>query len=225
MMIRKFFAGLAAAALLCAGARAAQIDIQFTGLDLVYDGTNLYDAGGAAGGDGLPATADPLLGMSFLKDGVLVGSLTTDIFADILVEGVTNIPVGAGFVVSSGNGNDFGFDLLTSLAGFGLALDIDTVSVFYLGNEIAITGGGVATQVFAQALPFGLVIDEGETVSFSFSSANLSSVSSSGGFLTGFSASGTGNVHGTLVVPEPSTMAFGLMGVATVVAARLRRRS
>ena len=158
-------------------ASAATLDIQVTGLDLVYDGTDIYDATGAVGGAaGLVADADPLATMDFFVDGALVGSLDTDIYADVFIKGVSSIPKLGGLVVSAGNGDDFGFDLHTSAGGWGLALNLETATIFYTGAEISIGGGALVSSVPFQALPFGLVIDEFEDVTIAFSSANLSGV-------------------------------------------------
>jgi len=62
---------------------------------------------------------------------------------------------------------------------------------------------GTATQIGYQDLPFGIVLDETKTISIVASSTNLSNVTSSGGYLTGFDASGTGSVKGVLPHPIP----------------------
>ena len=226
-MIRRFVlaaACMAAAFGAAASAGAATLDIQFTGLDLVYDGTDIYDAGGIAGGGGDSTLADPLSTVDFFVDGVLTGSLDTDVWADILIEDVASIPVGGGMVTSGGNGDAFGFDLITSVAipGWGLALNLDTVDVFYTGSEIAIAGGALASSVPAQLLPFGLVLDEFEAVTIAFSSSNLSGVTDDGAFLTGFATEGTANISGTLV-PEPSALALLGLGACGFVVVRRRK--
>jgi hypothetical protein len=85
---------------------------------------------------------------------------------------------------------------------------------------------GVATQVFAQSLPFGLQINPSDLVSIVVSSTNLDNVTSAGGFLTSFDASGTGSIRGT-AVPEPSSIALagmGAVGLALAVARKRNRR-
>lgn len=204
--------------------QAKSLEIQFSGLDLVYDGANIYDAINALGGRGDPAKADPLNSISFLVDGQVAGTLRTDIWADVLFAGVNNLPVGGGLVRSQGNGDTFGFDLHTSPGGWGLALNLETVEVFYAGGEIAIGGGAAASSVTFQSLPFGLALDQSDRITIAFSSSHLSGVTDNGSFLTSFGASGTGGISGTAMagppapIPEPPAailMLLGTVGLAS----------
>lgn len=213
------------AAVLAAGAAPAMaglIEIQFTGLDLVYDGMKIVDAKSATGGTGNPADSDALTTVVFNYDGVEQGRLQSNIFADVKILNVTNILDTGGLIQSTGNGNSFGFDLLTSNStpGWGLEMNIDKFSGFYSGFGISMAVSGVATAVPTQSLPFGLSINTGDQIAIVVSSANLSNVTASGGFLTGFNASGTGNVRAT-GVPEPATLALLAAGVGAML---LRRR-
>lgn len=218
-------AAAAAACLIGSVANAANLEIQFEGMNLVYDGSTIYDAASIAGGGGIPALADPLTNVTFLVDGSIVGTLSTDIWLDVFISGVTGLPVGGGQIVTSGQGDTFGFDLLTKdmTPGWGLALNLDEVIVSYTGMKIAIAGGAAAASVpVPQMLPFGLEFHEMETITIAFSSANLSSVTDDGMFLTGFSASGTGNISGTLV-PEPSAVVLLMLGMVGLLVNRYRR--
>ncbi len=216
---------LAMALLAASSAQASTLEIQISGLDLQYDGTNIFDAGvHNTTGSGDPAESDPLSLLEFYIDGNLVGSQNTNVFADIYIKDVLNIPVGGGGVVSAGNGDAFGIDLLTEnqTPGWGLALDIDTMQFFYTGAEISITVAGLASSLFAQDLPFGLAFDPNEQITIVLSSANLNNVTSAGGFLTGFDAAGTGNIAGVLV-PEPSSMVLAAFGAAALFFGYRRR--
>ena len=197
-----------------AHASASSLQIQFTGLDLHYDGTNLFDAQFPnTVGNGDPAQSDALSSMSFYLDGTQVGPLlSTDIFADIYLADVLNIPVGGGVLNSLGNGGAFGIDLLTqnALPGWGLALDINTMQFFYTGSKIAVSVSGLATHLSEQTLPFGLQFDPSQPITIVVASADLTNVTTAGGYLTGFDAAGTGNIAGTEnfnPIPEPSALA------------------
>ncbi len=213
-------------------ASAGTLEVQFTGLNLDYDGTSIFDAGTHNTlGIGDPAQSDALTSMNFYLDGTLVGTETTDVFADIYIKDVLNIPAAGGSIVNSaGNGGAFGVDLLTEnqTPGWGLALNIDTMQFFYTGNQIAISVAGFATDLFAQNLPFNLEWDPSQPITIAMSSANLTGVTSAGGYLTGFHAAGTGNVAGTgslgIIVPEPTSIALALFGMLALLVFRRRKR-
>jgi hypothetical protein len=211
---------LALCGIVAAPASGSVLEVQFSGMDLVYNGTDLFDTGASnVVGTGTFAQADPLLTMSFLVDGVQQGTtLNTNIAIDTFIKGLSGIPAAGGSVVTSGNGNAFGLDLLTKTTtpGWGLALNIDKFSFFYSGNKVAIATSGQSTALWSQALPFGLAFDPSQPISIVLSSANLTNVTTANGLVTGFRAAGTGNISGTLL-PEPTTMLLlALSGMALV---------
>lgn len=221
-MIRRFLKSLIVCTVLtlsAPAAHAATLQIQFTGLDLVYDGHDIFDATSPFGGLGLPGEADRLLSMEFLLDGLLVGRQTTDIYADIAINGVGPLP-GAGGTVTTGGAM---FDLLTSASGWGLGLDLPSMTLAYVGNQLALSGAGVASDIIRQQLPFGLMVDTPVNVVFVLGALN--NVTQSGAFLTGFTASGTGSLSAP-AVPEPTTLLLfgtGMLGLAGQVRRRMRK--
>jgi hypothetical protein len=209
-------------------ASAATLEIQFTGLDLFYDGNNVFDNGvHNTVRNGNPAQADALTSIQFFLDNSLVHTISSDVFADLYITNMGAMPAAGGLLTSTGNGNTFGIDLLTSNnnPGWGLAMNIDTMQMFYTGSRIAISISGLATSIPVQILPLGLAFDPNEPLTIVMSSANLSGVTTSGGYVTAMHAAGTGNVAGVLV-PEPGSMALlaiGFLG-ATLLGWRHRNR-
>jgi len=222
--VRAGAVGAAAIAFAAAGADAG-ILIQFTGMNLVYDGSALYDAGSTSGGLADPADADSLISVDFFDNGVLVGSLSSDIALDVFIPGVVGIPAAPGTVFNDTTAGDPGFfDLLigtSPLASEFLIVDLNSVNVTYvdISGQVEFVFGAALASTFAQNLPFGLVMEDPLTVSFS-AQVDPGSITSAGGFITGFTASGTGEYQ---AVPAPGAAivlgagAFGAM-------ARRRRR-
>jgi hypothetical protein len=213
---------LAVLSLVAAPARAATIEIEFTGMDLVYDGSAIYDAGSTAGGVANPADADPLTTVDFSIDGVPVGSLTSDVSLDVFIPGVTGIssaPATVYNILTPPAGGFFDLLVGTSpLASEFLLVDLDEVNVTYVdvANIVQFTFGAAVSDVFAQNLPFGLEIGDPVSVSFS-AQIKPGTRTAAAGFVTGFEAAGTGEINGPQI-PEPATCllaAISLVGLAT----------
>ena len=208
-----------ALALVAASAQSAVI-IHFTGMNLSYDGSAIYDGGSTSGGVGDPADADALTTVDFFEDGVLVGSLDSDVWLDVYIPDITGLAAGANSVSNiTTPGNPGFFDLLmgtSPLASEFLLADIGEVSFTY--NNIAgfahFAFAATISEEYAQNLPFGLDIAGPVMISFS---AQLQNVTASGGFLTGFNAFGTGEYN---EVPAPASALL----IAGLAAPALRRR-
>lgn len=211
---------LVASLLAAAPAQAATIQISFTGMNLVYDGSSLYDAGSTTGGDGDPADADPLVSVDFSVDGSPVGSLSSDISLDVFIPDVTGIPAAANAVdVQTTPGNPGYFDLLigtSPLAAQLLLVDLEEVTISYIDvmNLVQFTFGASVGSIFDENLPFGLAMGNPVTVSFS-AQVVAGTKTDNGTDITGFNAQGTGEFQG-LQVPEPSTCLWALFGLIAV---------
>ncbi len=200
--LQKAFLAAAFLALLvaCPTSDASLIEIQFTGLDITYDGTDIS------------AVADDLTTAVVLAGGVPAGpAFTTDIAIDLLIPSVAGLP-SSGIGTVSTTGDSLELDLP---GGDFLDLGLSDVDVTIVNqSSVTFTFGGAEASIVAQSLPFGLIMGDPVTVSFS-TQIDPSSVTEAGGFLTSFVANGTGEVEGALV-PEPTTlvMAAGLAAFA-----------
>ena len=208
-------------------ASADTIQIQLTGFNFKYDGSNIYDSANILGGNVNYAEADPLATVDFSKNGLWIGRLTaTDsVYGDLLIKEVKNLPVGGGIVPSNNNPAGFGIDLLQKTGSATdplLRLNIKDLQVTYSGFKFFVASGGKADSVVFQDLPFGLQIDENDDVTLVVSSSNLTNVTDDATYLTGFDAFGTADINGVLV-PEPSSL-MALAGMAAIGLLIRRRR-
>jgi hypothetical protein len=219
---RKGFA-CAVLALAAAPLSAATIEIGFTGMDLVYDGSAIYDAGSTSGGLGDPADADPLATVDIFVDGLPVASYSVDVSADVFIPDVSPIPVGAGVTNITTVGNPGFFDVLlgtSPLASEFMLVDLDEVNITYLDvlGVVQFTFGAAVSDVFAQNLPLGLVMGDPVTVTFS-AQVVPGTLTTNGINVTGFDLFGTGSIQGP-AVPEPGTCLLAAFGLVAGIARR-----
>lgn len=216
--------GALLALLAAASASAATISISFTGLDLVYDGSALYDAGSTSGGFANPAEADPLTSVSFSLDGSLLGTLSSDISVDAFIPGVTGISASAGAIDAKATGTPGFFDVLigtSPVASQFLLVEFGEATITYVdvANTVQFTFGAAISNASFANLPFGL--QPGNEVAVSFSAQIVPGTRTDDGVnVTGFAAVGTGEYLATQI-PEPAT---ALLAAAACLAIPFCRR-
>jgi hypothetical protein len=209
-------------------ASAVPMQIGFTGMNLVYDGSAIYDAGSTTGGTLDPADGDSLVSLDFIVGGSPVGSISSDIAIDLFVPDVVNIPAAANTVFNvTTPGNPGYLDILIGTspsAAQYLALDLDEVNVTYVdvSGIVQFNFVGAVASGSTQNLPFGLQIGDPITLSLAAQVA-AGTKTTAGGFITGFSAAGTGEISGEQI-PEPSSIALAGLGILAIPAYRRLRR-
>ncbi|MEN0111246.1 MAG: hypothetical protein AAF805_11045 [Planctomycetota bacterium] len=188
-------------------ASAAMIEIQFTGLDIVYDGSSITDAGGA-GADTLSTTTIQVDGVDAPGTPFASGGLAIDID----IPGVSAIPLTTGSVTTVGAGSA----TLTLPGGDFLSLVLGPATITYVDGGFAefVFGGSVAS-ISGQSLPLPGDLELGEPTSFSFST-QIGASTDDGTNFTSFSASGTGEITGP-AIPEPTAAVLAaLAGIAAI---------
>jgi hypothetical protein len=187
---------------------ASIIDIQFTGLDITYDGSTIT-ADGLGGVDDLSTLVVEAAGIE-----VATYSSSDSIDVSMSID-VAFIPVAGGPGTFSGPGS---FSL--GINGGGLDLTITDATVIYeeitagtLDFKFIFTGASAAID--SQSLPGGLIMGEPVTVSFS---TQIVTESIDGDYFDAFTSSGTGEVQGTLVPVPAAVWLFGsgLIGLAGI---------
>lgn len=191
------------ATLLCSASHAANISIQFSGLDIEYDGTDI-------------TADDDLTSVAITAGGSPAGPvLTSDISIDALIPEVVGIDVAGDTVVSDPGGSlDLSFP-----AGDSLELELGAATVNYFdAGFVQFTFAAAIATIDSQSLPFDLTI--GDPVSISFSTQVVpGTLMDNGVVITAFEATGTGEVQGALV-PEPSSVALLLVCAALPITRR-----
>jgi hypothetical protein len=203
-------------------ASASTISVDMAGANLNFSDP---DGGGAGLGTltdaGVPA--DALSAMVFYVGGSTVGNLTSPpdaLTLDMSVTGVPNIAVPAPnsstFVTAPAGGSL----TLEVNSGTILDLDLDNVEVVFSRInfstfDIRFQFVGTVGSIVSQNLPFGLSLADPVTVSFSMQGTSTES----GGYLTSFLGSGTGELSS---IPEPATLGMALLSVLSLAGCRRR---
>jgi hypothetical protein len=202
-------------------AYASTLQIQFSGMNWIYTDGYLCDAENQLAGSGKPAESDPFYTAIYLVDGMVIGGgiQTSNLWFDSRIP-IVSLPV-SGTVTGAGGI----FDLLTqplhhNTSGgedsWGLALEIHSYSITTnsSGASGTMLGSVLGAEIYSQHLPWGLVVSDPVTVSFS---ATIFDPVVNGPNYKSFTAAGTGEIAG--IVPEPTTMlllGLGLLGIGLV---------
>lgn len=203
---------LAAFVMAQSSASAETLSIEYTGLNITYDGLSITEVG----------NPDPLTSVVLLIDGVQQGAtLSSGIAIDLNIPGVSGLPVTGGTVMSAAGGS-LG---LTLPGGDFLNLQLGSAEVVFLSIPSMVSLQFVLAAADAEALSQSLPLDGwlGDDIAVSFSTQVKSgTLASDSGVVTGFLASGTGEISGNLV-PEPATMALLLSGLLACLVGVRRR--
>jgi hypothetical protein len=210
----------------CAPAAAELISIDCTGLNLKFDGGRIYDAASSTGGSGSTSDATSLAAVYFYLNGQLKSSMSSGVCADIYVGGVPGVPISSS-PDSPARANGGGYVDLLSSSGPVLRLSLTKAIILRTGDDdySPVSVIAMASGITEQHLPDGWYLNPSAKIEIQLNPDVLSNPVISGGLLTGFSnGAGTAQIDGTVIVPEPGSLAMLLaMALSGLAFWRVRR--
>ncbi|SEM48327.1 PEP-CTERM protein-sorting domain-containing protein [Syntrophus gentianae] len=181
--------------LLTSHAYADSLKIFMSGMDWTYNNGILSDSGGISGSDALDYA-------SFKVNNLLYKGLNSDIVFDAYIP-LASLSGGSGTFTPG----EATFSFLVGTEGISLYLTDYLIVGQNSGYDLSLTGILVKSEISSQNLPYGFIMNEPITLTFSASGETETALS------------GTGEVKAALLVPEPATLlllGLGMVGLGGV---------
>ena len=206
-----------------ATAQAADIEIEFTGLDLFFN-----DRGGSLQlrtEDGMGGVGQDMIDtINVYVDGTLVGSQMGGV-ARMAIPGFNGISENGG-----SDQNDYGLGYFAvdftpteyDNGEINMLVTASAATLFYEDQSVSflLAGDGLLDDPTQQPLPFGIVLSTADSVTFTWSASNVSDLQTDNGIVTQFQGRGAGTLFQDGVVPEPASLSLLALGGLALVRRR-----
>jgi hypothetical protein len=215
-----------AAILICLSVGSARaglmtgIHIEVSGMNITYNGSAIYDSHDVAGGNHDVDEATPVT-LKFWKNGDLVETLNTDVYADLLIPNVVDLPDNGDRITtinSTSPNGVFGLDLLQNVGGATsclLDLNFSSLKAYYLSDDLPsmVFVGGKIKMLESQSLPGGLILSEADPITISLVVSGIYDAVTDRGYVKSFTGMGAVMVDGKSFVPVPEPVSGVLLAL------------